>query len=951
MAASEPTTDLAQHASVAGELAPNLWGRTDFEKYDSAWAEAKNWIVDYRGGLFTRSGFEFGDVIPWTAGNNVKLVPFQFSPDTSNTYTCVFTNSVVRFIQDNAWVLEAAKTVASVANGAANKIVMTSNAHGFANGDYIKLSGFTDATLLYLNTRTIVAANITANTFDIADAITGSLITKASIGTSAGSASRVYTVASPYTDAQLTELRAEQIRDTIRLTHPDFPVKNLTRTAHASWAIANTSHATTQAPPTALATTASSGSDSRGFVYKVTAVSLSGEESLPATIADGALANIMNSTDSHNTITWTAAAGAVQYRIYRSRDVVRTAVDGDTLMPDIPVGFIGTCTGVKFVDGGITPDFTQTPHKAYDPFANGRIEYVTVSVAGTGYEWDGTITWPTGGSLASGYLAVENDGASPVRGVVVVNGGKDYTGTTVTAAGGGGDATMTATLSAASGNYPACSTLFQQRQYYAATDNYPIRLFATRPGQLANFDYSEVAADDDSQEFDLDTDEVAPIRHLVSMRGGIAAFSQVGVWIVSGRDDQALTANNAQATLQNTVGASLTKPVLIDSQILYAADAGQELRLLIYDDYNRIFQATNVSVLSNHLFAPAITINQICWAQAPYKLAFAVQSNGRLVSLALDTQNGVFGMTPQWTQGYFKGCVSIEESAEDRLYVAVERYIQSTRCLFFERLKSRNFARLEESFCVDAGLSLAKTAPSGRLQPSTLTGAVTFTVTGATPFVSGDVGKILRCGEGKATITGCTSSTIITGTWTRDLSSTLDVRPETSTAKAFDTGYWWLDSTATTIRGMWHLIGQTYAGLADGAIVTGTVDSDGIVTLAAAASRLHLGLSYTCQAKTLPPTVADAVIEGRQKDISGVKFRVNDTYGLKVGGASDDTRAVADRANRLWSSAAAFRNEIIDEKVRSAWSTDQPVYFVQSDPLPACILAFVRDMSLGDDKS
>lgn len=946
---SEPTADLIQHASIAGELARNLWGRTDFDKYDSAWAEARNWMVDYRGGLFTRAGFEFGDVIEWTAGGAVKFVPFMFSPDTSNTYVCVFTKLKVRFIQSNAWVLEAAKTIASVANGAGNRITVTSNAHGFADGDLVKVAAFTHASLLFLNTRTIIVANKTANTFDLADAITGSLIVKAGITTSAGTASRVYTITSPYSDSELEALHCEQIRDTIRLTHRSYPVKNLVRTAHTTWAISNEVFTRTLAAPTGVSNTA----DSAGgyfYLYRISAIDEDGEESLPVTFITGSSGDIMGTSGPALHLLWTPVVGAVRYRIYRGNGNNSNNAAG--INPDAPVGFVAEVTGNRFTDEGVTPDFSRTPLKAYNPFANGRIKYVDVTTPGTTYEWDGAITWPAGGTGASGYLAIEGDGNSPVRGVVVIDGGKDYTGTTVTAAGGAADAVMTAALSPATGNYPACSAFFQQRQLYAATDNFPLRIFGTRPGLLSNFDFSVLGADDDSYEFDLDTDRIAPIRHLVSMRGGLAVFSQVGCWIVSGRETgNVLTANTAEATPQNTVGASIARPVVIDAQILYAAEAGQELRLLLYDDYNHIFQASNVSVLSNHLFAPSIRITGICWAQAPYKIAYAVQNNGRLIALTLDTQNSVFAMTPQWTQGYFRAIASIEESAEDRLYVAVERYVQSTRCLFFERLQSRMFPRLEEAFCVDGGLSLGKTAPTGRLTPSTLTGAVVFGVTGGTPFAAGDVGKIIRCGEGKATITVFNSNINVSAAWTRDLDSTLDVFPNTTTPKSFDTGEWWMDSTVTTVRGMWHMIGQSISVLADGQVVTGkTVDTDGVFTLSTAASRVHAGLGFTARAVTLPPTVSDSVIEGQTKDITGIAFRVNDTYGLKVGGSPTDLKDAADQNQRRgWTTVNSFRNDIIDEKVRSAWSKDQPVYIVQSDPLPACILHFIRRISLGDE--
>lgn len=317
MPQGDSTTDIIQHASVAGELAKNLWGRSDFEKYDSAWAELINWFVDYRGGLYTRPGFEFCDYIEWTPGQNVRFFPFQFSPDTANGYLLIFTDSKVRFAQDGAYVLEAAKSVTSVANGIGNRLTLTSAAHGFANGDLVKLSGFTQATLTFLNTRTVKVANVTTNTFDLQDAITGSLISKA-ISTGTGSASRVYTVASPYTSDDLYALHGKQISDVFRMTHPDYPIKNLTRSAHTSWAIANETIGANISRPGSGSST-SSASNNWKYVYAVTAVDDAGEESLPRLIVVTAGDNIVSAADSWNSISWPNVSAAIYYRVYRSR--------------------------------------------------------------------------------------------------------------------------------------------------------------------------------------------------------------------------------------------------------------------------------------------------------------------------------------------------------------------------------------------------------------------------------------------------------------------------------------------------------------------------------------------------------------------------------------------------------------------------------------------------------
>ena len=48
-----------QNSFNSGEWAPNLWARTDVEKYHSGAALLRNFFVDYRGGASTRSGTKY----------------------------------------------------------------------------------------------------------------------------------------------------------------------------------------------------------------------------------------------------------------------------------------------------------------------------------------------------------------------------------------------------------------------------------------------------------------------------------------------------------------------------------------------------------------------------------------------------------------------------------------------------------------------------------------------------------------------------------------------------------------------------------------------------------------------------------------------------------------------------------------------------------------------------
>lgn len=943
------TVDIIQHASIAGELARNLWGRTDFEKFDSAWAQAHNWTVDYRGGLFTRAGFEFGDYISWAPGEAIKFIEFQFAPDTANTYLCVFTDLRIRFVQDNAYVLEESKVVTGVVADMAlgNQLRLTVTAHGYANGDWVKLSGFTQATLLKLNGRSVIVSDKTNNTFRVIDPGTGLNITSTSAVTGTGQANRVYSIPSPYGEEELARLQAVQIRDHVRLTHPNHPIKNLIRNDATDWEVKDEVIGRTIGVSASLSATAWSHTEGDTFVYHVTAVSIDGEEGLSRITITPNGPEHTTKPNRYLTVSWARVPGALYYNVYRSR-VVSTNT-GENIFSDMTVGYIGQSVGTSFTDPGITPDFQKQPPLENNPFANGRIEFVTVTAGGSGYVFSSVITWPAGGTGAYGFLVTEGR-PSPVRGLRVLSGGKNYTSDVITASVGSG-AVMTATRSAAFGNNPHCCALFQQRMVYGATDQHPLRIFGSKPGFLSNFDVGFISSDEDAYEFDLDTDKVSPIRHMLPVRGGLLAFNQIGVWLVSGRSNAILNPNNAQAELQNATGSGYVRPTYVDSYVIYATGSGQEIRMLAYDDYAKVFGDNNVSLLSNHLFSPNLDITSLTYCAVPYKVIYATQANGRLLSLTIDNANSVYGCTPNWTRGYFRECLSISEEGTSRLYVAVERNVGGKKVMFFERQHGRNFAQLEDACCADACLKLTPTFPAASMQPSSLDGPVTFTILeGTLAFNNNSIGQIVRCGAGKAIIesrmTG--NAGIGFGRWLRPLAK---ASPESPPLPIFEAGEWTLDPEVTTIGGLWHLEGKAVSCLADGEVVGGLTVLNGQVTLPVAASRVVVGLGYSCIGQSLPLTTNDTPIEGRRKDIVGVALRLHETAGLKYGSSLEKLYDLADRGRRLgWHSDPYLRDGVVYEISIGDWKYDAQVYFVQNDPLPASILSFIRDIDVGDDK-
>jgi predicted secreted protein len=76
----------------------------------------------------------------------------------------------------------AAKTLTAIALG--NPTILTSTAHGFANGDVVTLAGLTGTDAATLNGQSVSVRNITVNTFAVNIDTTGKTITAAGSATS-----------------------------------------------------------------------------------------------------------------------------------------------------------------------------------------------------------------------------------------------------------------------------------------------------------------------------------------------------------------------------------------------------------------------------------------------------------------------------------------------------------------------------------------------------------------------------------------------------------------------------------------------------------------------------------------------------------------------------------------------------------------------------------------------
>lgn len=639
----------------SGEWAPALNARVDLAKYHSAAELLENFFVDYRGGASTRAGTQY--VIQALGSGVIRLIPFQIS--TSNGYILEFGNNYIRFINNGAPVLEAAKAITGITQ--ANPAVVTSAGHGYANGDWVFITGVGGMT--QINGRYYIVAGVTANTFQLRTLDSVALNSTAyGAYTAGGTVARIYTIGTTYTSGELAQIKFTQDVDQMTICHPSHAPATLTFVTATNWVLANITFAADIVAPAAPTITTTLAAGAVNYAYVVTAVSATGDESPPSPA--GVLANVQDIRTVAGTIqiAWVAVAGAAFYNVYRA-----SLNYGAPVPAGAAFGFIGFSTGVALIDDNIGPNFSQTPPVAENPFAAGQ--------------------------------------------------------------------------------NPAVPGFFQQRLVLANTPAGPQTFYLSQPGTPFNFNVTNPIQPDNAISGSLRAGQLNVIKSVVAIQSGMLTLTDRAVWLITGGsnvDGITVSPSNIAANPHSYNGASDVPPIVANFDILFVQAKGSVVRDLTYDIYANVFRGTDISVLSSHLFY-GFTIKEWAWAEEPFKLIWAVRSDGVALTLTFLKEQDLIGWTHSISPGgTFMSVATVSENTAtaglvDAVYFAITRIVGGHTFIYIERLAERIFPTgAQDAWCVDSGLSYSGAPASSFTGAEHLAGlSVTGLADGAfiAPFV------------------------------------------------------------------------------------------------------------------------------------------------------------------------------------------------------------------------
>lgn len=938
----------------SGEWAPSLYARVDLAKYRSGAALLENFFVDYRGGASTRTGTKY-ILQAYKSATAVRVIPFQASFNVG--YVLEFGDEYIRPFFLGAPVLETG--VAITAATKASPCVITVPGNTYANGDWVFVQNVGGMTQLNGKYYSVTVSGSAVSLFDL----NGNPIdsTGYTTYTTGGTTSRVYTIPSPYAASDLANVKFAQNVNEMILCHPSYPPYILTLITAANWTMLPITFGTTAATPTGAFGTlifpsGGGGNPPIACTYAVTSVDQSGQESEPAYVPLSGYPD-MRLVAGSVVINWSLAPGAVGYNVYK------TNVSYSGVVPaGATFGYIGSSTGTSFVDTNIAADFTQTPPVAKNPFGASSgfsIQSVTVTASGI-YTSVPTISFsgpaPTIAATAVAILGVTG---TPTVGA----GGSGYVvGDTVLFSNG----VVLAVASVSSGAVTAWKPITTPPSNPGAisggsTPSNPVAQVSTSgvgTGATANLVWGVIE---------------------VQMTNNGAGYPSLPTVVFSAGSATATAVQGPSTQGYPSVPGFFQQRLVLAApngspQTFYMSQPGAYFNF----DVSIITSATDaitgtlvsgqLNTIKSMISQPAgllILTDKASWLVNGGTGAGSAVSPSALVANAQSFvgANDVPPIVANFDVLYVQSRGSaIRDSAYNiyaNVFTGTDISVLSSQLFFGFTITE--WAWAEEPFKVvwairDDGVLLSLTF----LKEQEFIGWAHSVTSGNFKSVCTVTELTSTSGEVDAVYT--VVERVVNGNTVKYIERFAErIFPNgVEDAWTVDAALGYVGAPITNFTGADHLAGLTVTGLADGIVIPPFVmPANGEFTLNTPASKVVVGLGFTCDLQTLGIDTGEPTIQGKVKSIPSVDVRVASTLGLEIGSDFDHLVPMKDliRGN-VSSMLTGQSNQIItDLTTGDARTFLDGTYTVpgqycirQSLPYPATILGVIPNLVLGDDK-
>ena len=483
------------------------------------------------------------------------------------------------------------------------------------------------------------------------------------------SSSDVVTTYSP-TDA--FELQFLQINDVMYITHPDHPVKKLSRVTATSFTLASVVYSEPAFLDLNLTATTITPSSTSGAI----------------TLASSAPIFEAGHVGSYWKIEHFRSAGDVQVDITSGGTSGNIEVRGGWRIRTSGT-WDATVLVKRSYNGGvdweIVASYTRQSDGNVDESGTEEITAL-MQLEVTGYNTDG-------GDGPVAVLSVTSDYGG---GIVQITAFTDASNVDATVTGSLISSTATSRWYEGAWSevrgYPKCVGIFEERIYYANTYHEPQRIWGSRVG--AYEDMSLSADDDAGVSYAIADTQQNPIQWLLGERSLLFATTSAQWTLDGGQGGDPVTPSNVKVQRQpSNLGTEAFQPVSLPGITLFLQRGGRKFRELFYQFVESSYSAQDVTLLAEHITKGGIV--QFAASNHPDSIAYAVRADGQMAVMVYERgqANGGAGNLVAWsryvTDGSFKSVAIIPGDIEDEVWVAVSRTDGGANYTCIERFRPR----------------------------------------------------------------------------------------------------------------------------------------------------------------------------------------------------------------------------------------------------------------------
>ena len=466
-------------------------------------------------------------------------------------------------------------------------------------------------------------------------------------------------LATPYQEADLSQLRFVQSVDVLYITSGKYPVKRILRYAENNWQIADMDFIQ---PPM--------GDLNPSTSLKVTPSATTGTITLSASSA------LFEASDVG---LWMEISQRVAGASVSCTSGTSSAIGVGNTWKVITHGtWTGTVTVESSTDGGATwlEERKYTGNDDYNPTETGTVdEYTLMRVKVNTSSGTCTCDFSAHAYTHTGYVQITAVSTATAATAKV----KQRLGATT--------ATAEWKFSAwdSVGGYPSAATFFQDRLCFAGSDAYPQRVWMSKSGDYANFGVDKEAGtvtDDSAVTADLLSLQSYRIHHMVA-GNDLMLLTEGNEWTISGAET--VTPTSITPRSQQSYGANDVIPIRSGNRIVYVQRRGSIVRDMGYSYDTDSYAGMDLSLLVRHLVRDHEIVGST-YAQEPDSLVYFVRDDGVLLCLTYLFEQKVYGWSHIVTDGKIESVCAVGEGNRDVVYVVVKRNVDGNTVRYIERI-------------------------------------------------------------------------------------------------------------------------------------------------------------------------------------------------------------------------------------------------------------------------